>query len=124
MLLLQVYSSSNGVALLLIFQLVIRFIGAIVCYNKSKELQREPTGWVVFGFFIPIIAMIWIYCLKPKGFGNTTSGGIVSSNTISSSSSGYKDDYDGGHNNAGTTVESSKTIGQLNKEYKNGDFNK
>jgi hypothetical protein len=37
----------------------------VVCSNKAKELNRSSGGWGFFGFVSPIIAMIWINCLKP-----------------------------------------------------------
>ena len=46
-------------------QLILRIIGVLVCVNKAKELNRDTGGWGFFGFALPIIAMIWIYCLKP-----------------------------------------------------------
>jgi hypothetical protein len=55
---------SEGV--FVIIGLVLRIIGAVVCSNKAKELNRSTTGWGFFGFFIPIIAMIWVHCIKPK----------------------------------------------------------
>jgi hypothetical protein len=50
---------------LLIIQLVLRIVGVVVCSNKAKELNRSTGGWGFFGFISPLIAMIWIYCLKP-----------------------------------------------------------
>lgn len=50
---------------ILIFVLVLRIIGAVVCSNKAKELNRSSGGWGFFGFISPIIAMIWIHCMKP-----------------------------------------------------------
>jgi hypothetical protein len=44
---------------------VLRIVGAFVCSSKAKELNRNSGGWGFFGFISPIIAMIWIYCLKP-----------------------------------------------------------
>jgi hypothetical protein len=44
---------------------ILRIVGAIFCSNKAKELNRSSGGWGVFGFISPIIAMIWINCLKP-----------------------------------------------------------
>lgn len=52
----------KGGAILLI---VIRVIGAMVCSNRAKELNRSASGWGTFGMVFPVIAMIWIYCLKP-----------------------------------------------------------
>ena len=46
-------------------QLIFRIIGVLVCVNRAKQLNRDPGGWGFFGFVLPIIAMIWIYCLKP-----------------------------------------------------------
>lgn len=45
--------------------LIIRIIGVVVCVNKAKELNRSEVGWGFFGFFLPIIAMIWIQFMKP-----------------------------------------------------------
>lgn len=44
---------------------VLRIIGVFVCSGKAKELNRSAGGWGFFGFVSPIIAMIWINCLKP-----------------------------------------------------------
>lgn len=64
MILLQ--ASPNGASAALIFQLLIRLVGIIVCVNRAKELNRSQGGWGFFGFLIPVVAMIWVYCLKPK----------------------------------------------------------
>jgi hypothetical protein len=48
-----------------IIQLGLRVVGIIVCANKAKELNRSTGGWGFFGFVSPIIAMIWIHCMKP-----------------------------------------------------------
>lgn len=49
----------------LIITLFLRIVGAIVCSNRAKQLNRSTGGWGFFGFASPIIAIIWIYCLKP-----------------------------------------------------------
>jgi len=49
----------------LLMLLGLRIVGAVVCSKKAKELNRDRGGWAIFGFIAPIIAMIWIYCLKP-----------------------------------------------------------
>lgn len=49
----------------LMIQLILRIVGVVVCSNRAKELNRNSSGWGFFGFVSPIIAMIWIYCLKP-----------------------------------------------------------
>ncbi|RCW91316.1 hypothetical protein [Winogradskyella arenosi] len=48
-----------------IIQLGLRVVGMIVCANKATELNRSSGGWGFFGFVSPIIAMIWIHCMKP-----------------------------------------------------------
>ena len=65
MILLQAQSPESA-GLLVIFQLVLRVVGAIVCRNKAKDLNRDTGGWGILGFFFPIVAMIWVHCLKPK----------------------------------------------------------
>jgi hypothetical protein len=52
-----------GVVILIQFGL--RIVGTIVCSNKAKELNRSVGGWGLFGFFSPILAMIWIQFMKP-----------------------------------------------------------
>jgi len=53
----------EGVTLIIVLGL--RIVGTIVCVNKAKELNRSTGGWGFFGFISPIIAMIWIHCMKP-----------------------------------------------------------
>jgi len=48
-----------------IIVLILRIVGIFVCVNKAKELNRSTGGWGFFGFVSPIIAMIWIHCMKP-----------------------------------------------------------
>ena len=55
----------EGRAISLIIVLFIRIIGAAVCSNKAKELNRNTFGWGIFGFLLPIIAMIWVQFMKP-----------------------------------------------------------
>ncbi len=45
--------------------LAIRIIGIFVCSARARDLNRSTGGWGFFGFISPIVAMIWIYCLKP-----------------------------------------------------------
>ena len=51
--------------ILLIFGFILRIIGAVVCSSKATELNRSSGGWGTFGFFMPIVAMIWIQFMKP-----------------------------------------------------------
>jgi hypothetical protein len=48
-----------------ILLIVLRIVGVLVCSNKAGELNRSKGGWGFFGFISPIIAMIWIHCMKP-----------------------------------------------------------
>lgn len=45
--------------------LILRIVGIFVCSAKAKELNRSSGTWGFLGFISPIIAMIWIHCLKP-----------------------------------------------------------
>jgi hypothetical protein len=49
-----------------LIQFALRIIGAIVCNQRAKHLNRSQTGWGIFGFIFPIIAMIAVYFMKPK----------------------------------------------------------
>ncbi|MCZ2130845.1 MAG: hypothetical protein LC109_11355 [Bacteroidia bacterium] len=55
----------DGRAIFMLLGLVLRIVGAVVCSNKAKELNRSTGGWGFFGFISPIIAMIWIQFMKP-----------------------------------------------------------
>lgn len=66
MILLQSQSDSGSQMILPIFLLILRIIGAFVCSSKAKELNRSTGGWGFFGFLMPIVAMIWVNCIKPK----------------------------------------------------------
>lgn len=52
-------------ALTAVITLVLRIIGAVVCVNKATKLNRGTGRWGFFGFFSPILAMIWIQFMKP-----------------------------------------------------------
>jgi hypothetical protein len=53
-----------------IIGLGLRIVGAVVCSKKAKELNRNNGGWGFFGFISPIVALIWIHCLKPVMIGD------------------------------------------------------
>lgn len=55
---------------LLLLSFIFRVIGAIVCYSQAKSLNRDGGGWAIFGFFLPLIAMIWVFCSKPIPYKN------------------------------------------------------
>ncbi len=48
-----------------IIALIIRIFITIYCVNKAARLNRSQFGWGLFGFFIPIVAIIWIQFMKP-----------------------------------------------------------
>ncbi len=50
---------------ILLFRLAIRIIAIISCVMKAKKLNRSQFGWALFGFLIPIVAIIWIQFMKP-----------------------------------------------------------
>jgi hypothetical protein len=52
-------------AIIPIILLVLRIVAIFICSSRAKELNRSSNGWGFFGFISPILAMIWIYCLKP-----------------------------------------------------------
>ena len=45
---------------------IVRIWITVHCANKAKSLNRSSWGWGLFGFFLPIIAIIWIQFMKPK----------------------------------------------------------
>lgn len=47
-----------------IIVLILKMVGTFYCAHRAIALNRAPGGWAVFGFFLPIIAMIWISLLK------------------------------------------------------------
>jgi hypothetical protein len=65
MYLLQTGSDSGIRGMFMILGLILRVIGLFYCKDKAKELNRSEGGWALFGFLSPILAMIWISCLKP-----------------------------------------------------------
>lgn len=48
-----------------IIGLIVRILITIYCVNKAANLNRSQLGWGLFGFFIPIVAVIWIQFMKP-----------------------------------------------------------
>ena len=60
-------SSYAGLQMIL---LIVRIFITIYCVNKAGELNRSKWGWGLFGFFLPILAIIWIQFMKPKNIEN------------------------------------------------------
>jgi hypothetical protein len=65
MYLLQQNGNGSIAGVLMFFGLILRIVGLFYCKDKAKELNRSTGGWATFGFLSPILAMIWISCLKP-----------------------------------------------------------
>ena len=64
MMLLQIQDGGSR-SMFLIFSFILRMIGVVVCSGKARKLNRSEGGWGFFGFFMPIVAMIWVNCMKP-----------------------------------------------------------
>ena len=45
--------------------IILRIIGSSVCSSKAGELNRSKSGWGIFGFALPVIAMISIQFMNP-----------------------------------------------------------
>jgi hypothetical protein len=57
----------GGVGIFLVFiNIILKIVGVIVCSDKASKTNRNSTTWGIFGFFMPIIAMIIASTLKPK----------------------------------------------------------
>lgn len=52
-------------AIFTIILFFVRIIITIYCTNKAGELNRSKFGWGMFGFFLPLVALIWIQFMKP-----------------------------------------------------------
>lgn len=58
-------SDSPGTfAMVMAFGFVLRIVITIWCADIAKTLNRNSAGWGIFGFFIPLLAMIIIGFLK------------------------------------------------------------
>jgi hypothetical protein len=55
----------EGQVILAVIQIALRIVGAVVCSRKATQLNRDSGSWGFFGFFFPIVAMIWIQFKKP-----------------------------------------------------------
>lgn len=49
---------------LLLMHLIVRIGATIFCANRAGKLNRNQAGWGIFGFVIPIVAVIWILFLN------------------------------------------------------------
>lgn len=58
--------NSEEYRLIYFFLFVLRIVITIYCVNKARKLNRNVWGWGIFGFFLPIVALIWIQFMKPR----------------------------------------------------------
>lgn len=57
-------------AVVYVILLVVRIGITFYCVNKAGELNRSKAGWGIFGFLLPLIALISIQFMKPKSVEN------------------------------------------------------
>lgn len=63
---LQIDTEPGQTSAFFLISLIIRIAAVFICRVRAKKLNRNVLNWGLFGFFLPVIAMIWIYCLGPK----------------------------------------------------------
>ena len=44
--------------------IILRIVFCILCIYIARRKNRNMVGWGFFGFFLPLVAIIWISCLK------------------------------------------------------------
>jgi len=59
---------SEEYGLLYFFLFILRIVITIYCVNRARKLNRNVWGWGIFGFLLPIVALIWIQFMKPRLF--------------------------------------------------------
>lgn len=47
-----------------IISLILRVIICVIVVKQAQKKNRNAVGWGIFAFFLPIVAWIWISCLK------------------------------------------------------------
>jgi len=52
-------------ALPVLISLAFRIFGAWYCADMASKLNRSASSWGFFGFFLPLLAIIWIHFMKP-----------------------------------------------------------
>ena len=66
MLMLLLQASSGAQMIIPLLLLIFRIIAIVVCVNKAKELNRSSSNWGLFAFFMPLVALIVVHCVKSK----------------------------------------------------------
>ncbi len=41
-------------------------ISGVLCYKHAQRLNRNAAGWGGFGLFVPVLAVIIVFCMSPK----------------------------------------------------------
>ena len=54
----------------IILGFIISIVSAIYCSNRAKYLNRNQFWWAVFGFLMPLFAIIWISIAKENNSSN------------------------------------------------------
>jgi hypothetical protein len=104
----------------LLFGFVFAIAGAIYCSNRALKLNRNQLGWAIFGFFMPLVAVIWISILKDKH--STQNWQTNNSNTYRQPNI-VNTKYNGGHNNPNNQTNNRSSFSFKNG-YKSGDLYK
>ncbi len=60
--------NSEEYGIIYFFLFILRIVITIYCVNKARKLNRNVWGWGIFGFLLPIVALIWIQFMKPRLF--------------------------------------------------------
>jgi len=56
----------NEEAVIQLVFFIVRILITIHVVKKAGAMNRSKGGWGFFGFFLPIVAIIWIQFMKPK----------------------------------------------------------
>jgi len=66
--LVRLHDDENLYTGVVTFHTITKFIIAIWCTNLARKLNRKGRGWGVFGFFLPVLALLTIgFKKKIKG---------------------------------------------------------
>lgn len=56
---------NESIMLIRFIGFILRIIITVYCVNKAGSLNRSKSGWGLFAFFIPLVAVVWIQFMKP-----------------------------------------------------------
>jgi Na+-translocating ferredoxin:NAD+ oxidoreductase RnfA subunit len=49
-----------------VISLVIAIVCAVVCYRTAIKKGRNPLGWTLLGFFLPLIGLVVVILLPDR----------------------------------------------------------